>query len=298
MKIKQTMTIIAYQHYTFTERNSSPIIEEPSTAIALPRGIPSFSFLFNTTFIHEITGNTLLPNASVICLSDYHCDPLQKYIRAYIINKVFHETSYCDDILFLIEGTHYGKFASRRDIETIIGSDLITNLYHVAGWDDYELLEKGLKKIRKLQTILGTHKRTCNKIQMLQQKQASIFSNVKIPIDEAMVLLEKIDAIIDEESASLEVLTRKIESLTKKIERLAKERNVNLYKAIQTVHKAYPEKKVVVIAGGNHFEGISEELCGIKHAVILIKNTKKMGDIDEELKGYYGEKVIKAIKYV
>ncbi|MEM1283412.1 MAG: hypothetical protein AAGG81_07650, partial [Chlamydiota bacterium] len=143
--------------------------QKSKNELSILRGIPNFPHLLNTIFIDEVYGNSHLSNADVICLSDYHCDPFQKYLRAHIINKIFIENSFLRKLLFLVEGTHYGQPASFEDVETLIGSKLINNYFNVVGWDHDQLMRKGLKKIRKLQRFCSEYKQLFKDIAFLRK---------------------------------------------------------------------------------------------------------------------------------
>jgi hypothetical protein len=207
------MTIISH------ESQPQLVVYNPQQATTLTKihGSPNFTKLFNLVYIREVSGNSRLHEADIICLSDYHCDPSQKYIRAQMINTIFQQSVYHDNVLFLIEGTQFGHDATHGSIETLIGSQLINNFFHVAGWDHNDLLMKGIKHVQDLQHLYSDCKRATTVINMLKQKIKQTRGNVKIPVEKMFDLCDRMEQLILDENNSINKKEKEMTKLLKKI---------------------------------------------------------------------------------
>lgn len=209
--------------------------------------------------IHSLLGNSSISSARVFCMSDYHCDPTQKFIRAQIINEICALKKDPRTVIFLLESQEYGVEASKEACEGLVGTDLIHATFSAYGWDNMDLHQKGIKLIRRAHRLV--------KKQISLKKKSQKFGKK---------LIEYFDPKLKKKGLEtrLERISKKINILFSEISRIAIARNQSLYHAINYIIDRSADVDVYVVAGGKHFDHISTALKSIPHCVINLKKRK------------------------
>lgn len=221
------------------------------------------SFL-NKLMIHSISGNCSPLVAKVFCLSDYHNDPTQKFVRANIINEICHLKN-CRNIIFLLEGQNWGEEASAEAREALIGTDLIHAKFSAYGWDNMDLLVRGVNLIREVHRLVNRQK-------VLREKVLISSTSKKMRLED-----------------KLRGIGEKIDILFSEIFKIAMERNQSLYNAVNFIVDRCPDIDIYLIAGRRHFDYIPIALKKVLHCVINLKRTaiKNWEEWDKSMQDMY-----------
>ncbi len=265
------------------------LINQSDRLVSRCYGDPFISTLSNL-MVKSINGNATLKSSRVICLSDFHYDTVQKYIRARIINEVLRarNTTY-KEVILLLEGTQAGYEPDKWVYNKLVGINLIYFDHIVAGWDNMKLNNSGIKLIKKMQNLRSNSKEMEKKYMILNRKRSEILRDTSISPEE---MFERVD-IIEDEMKSLFLKAEKISTTIgftqEKIKKLANKRNEYLHKSINIVLKKYPESIVFVVGGEEHFKDISKVISNARHCILNIHEVRVIVDFDEAIKEVYGD---------
>lgn len=245
--------------------------------------------IFSNLMVQSITGNASLKDARVVCLSDFHYDTTQKYIRAQMINEILYSRKMTyKEIVFLLDGTQAGHEPDEWSYDKLIGKDFIASTHLAFGWDDMRLNEAGIRLISKVQILRLKAKKMEEKYISLYQQKSAALKNTFIPIEK---ILKKIDEIETKQKKLImksEKISLSIESTFEEIRELANKRDYFLNVSINKVLKKYPNSIIFVIAGAHHFKYTSSMINHIDHCVLKIKSLRKVVNFDEALQEVYG----------
>lgn len=243
----------------------------------------------NNLLINSLIQNPSLAKSQVICLSDWHHDKQQKYIRANIVNEILaSRNKIFKPVIFLVEGIQAGYEANDWVYDRQIGKNLYRFPHRVFGWDDMELNITGMKLVKKYQVLLHEKLTIEENISKLDQKQKVIMRDTSLDID---TILNKVDQIEEKRKLLYKTyakLVKESDIIFSKIHELAIERNEFLYKSIQKAVKICPEATIFVIGGEFHFKYIFDRIHHISCSILNIKNTRLNVDIEEAFNEVYG----------
>lgn len=253
--------------------------------------------------IQSMTGNATLYDANVICLSDFHYDPLQKYVRSQIINEVLHARDATDKkVYFLLEGVDAECAPSDWMYDRLVGNGCILFQHFVAGWDNKELNNSGILLVKEMQKLRLEHNTMNEKKKELEAERLKVIRDStcsldktpldKTPLDKTPLekTFEKID-LIEEQLTSLSLESKDVEERIKavfdEVLSISKKRNTYLYNTINKILKKDKQALIFVIGGANHFKELSTGICA-RHCILKIHELRAVTDIDQALKEVYG----------
>lgn len=264
------------------------LIDQSDRLVSRFYGDPFISTLSNL-MVKSINGNATLKNSRVICLSDFHYDTVQKYIRARIINEVLHfrNTTY-KDVILLLEGTQAGYEPDEWVYNKLVGINLIYFDHIVAGWDNMKLNVSGIKLIKKMQNLRSDSKEMEREYTILNRKRSEILRDMSISPEEIFERVDIIEAKMKSLLLKADKISATINFMRVKITELAHERNKYLHKSINRVLKKYPESIIFVVGGEEHFKDISRVISNVSHCILNIQEVRVVIDFDEAIKEVYG----------
>lgn len=238
--------------------------------------------------IKSIKGNSCLKDAQLICLSDFHFDPNQKYIRAQIVNEILAHRDAHKNLIFLVEGVQAGEQADDEHYSKLIGDHLIQIDHHALGWDNMKLNDLGIKLIENLHHLRWESKELEKKYVMLNQQKSSTIRDARLSPEKIFKRVELLENHMKFLLIKKEEVSRAISLNFDYIKKIAEKRNFYLYQSIYKVLEKCPQSIIIVVAGENHFKGIYNAVSNIKYCVLNIKTFRIVSDYDEAIKEVYG----------
>lgn len=253
-------------------------------------GDPFVSIVSNL-MIKSITGNSSLKDARVICLSDFHFDNMQVYIRAQIINEVIQlRREYSKEVLILVEGAQSGYEPNEEVYNKLIGKNLVHFEHIAVGWDDMQLNANGIRLINKMRKLILKMRQVNEKIDRCKRtisravmKDGCLLKNNSNNVNHVNTKINSLIIISKE-------LCIRINALFEQIKELEIRRNDYLYDSINKALNKYRDSMVLVIGGEYHFQHIAESSIGsVNHCIVNIKQTREITSFDEACNEVYGE---------
>lgn len=265
------------------------LVKKKELTISNYFGDPSISIL-NNLMIKSMTGNSSLENARVICLSDFHCDNAQKYIRAEIINEVIHsKKNKHKEVIFLLEGAQSGHVPNDCCYNKLIGENLIDSYHYVTGWDNMMLNHFGMRLVKQIKDLRSDSKEAGRKYKILSNKRYEILKDTTFSAKRIFDLTEAIELQMGSLMLQAKTIEIALESMLQQIRGISEQRNDSLHQTINEVLKNHPESIVFVIGGEHHFRDISDSINGVSHSILNLKEIAKITDFDEAFAEVYGD---------
>jgi|GEM_PF-6573439 len=280
-----TIVISNYKNFTLvpafttqTERTISAYIGDPCLSP------------FSNLFIKSLSGNSSLKNAQVICLSDFHYDVVQKYIRAQIINEVLGSRNLTNkEVIFLVEGAQAGSEPHAWVHDKLIGKNLINCDHFVFGWDNMRLNKLGIYLIKSMQLLRLVGKKMERDSICLDEKRLEILHRTDISPEQMLERIDTIESEMHSVRSKAEKISNTISFILENLNKTSEYRNDYLYRSINTILENKPESIVFAIGGKFHFKHIPEEMNDVRYSVVNLKEIRKITDFDEACKEVYGE---------
>jgi hypothetical protein len=237
--------------------------------------------------IKSIQGNAALKYARVVCLSDFHFDTTQKYIRAQIINEILRLNN-AEEVFVLVEGVEAGHEANDWVYDKLVGNDLI-NYEHVAfGWDNMRLNRLGINLIKDVQNLHADGKKIELKHIALSKKRWEILKDTNTSPKKIFEMVDSLENEMNDLLIQLQSISTSTTLIFDKIKEVANERSKYLHYSINKILQKSPNSIVFAIGGADHFNGISTVISEISHCILNIKETRVVVDFGQAMNEVYG----------